>query len=207
MIEKTLPLRLCTTFTSEGETTAPYVHCPRRNETIDARQCVGCMRMRSLQWTPTGGGSVGCLFSREPPADPRADFGELAARTRVQELIAPLTLCITPDLPLESVRALFHDPHTRAAAVVDVERKLQGLVARSDLMHASPDATIDELMIKRVHALPVDAPVSYVVSLMAIEDVSEVPIVTPEGVVVGICFALDVMRWVAAQLGYAVPNR
>lgn len=206
MIAKVLPLRLCTTFTPNRESTDPYVHCPRRNETIDARECAGCMRMRSLEWTPTGGGTVTCLFSREPTADPRADFAETAARTKIEELIAPLTLCVTPDVDLARVKELFAEPHTRAAAVVDEDGKLQGLVSRSDVMHAAPGDALADVMTKRVHALPSDAPVSYAVSLMAIEDISEVPIVTSDGKVIGICFALDIMRWVAARLGYTVPN-
>lgn len=161
--------------------------------------------MRSLEWTPTNGGSVTCLFSREPVTDPRADFAELAARTHVEELLAPVTYCVTPDVDLAGLREVF-DERTRAVAVVDAEGKLQGLVSRSDLLRATPTSTVADLMTPRVHALPTDAPIAYAVSLMAIEDISEVPVVTVEGKVIGICFALDVMRWVAGRLGYSLPH-
>ncbi|MBX3232485.1 MAG: CBS domain-containing protein [Labilithrix sp.] len=201
MKERIIPLRLCTTIAPAHETLRPFVVCPRTHQAIDAHTCAGCMRMRSLEWGPTSGGEVGCVVGDdEPPLDPRADFAEIAARTKVFDVIAPVATCVTPEVPLERVRELFANGVARTLPVVDDEGKLQGLVSRSDLVSA--EGTVKDVMTPSAHALPYEAPLPYAVSLLAQEDVGEVPVVKLDGTVVGMCHALDVLRWVAAQLGY-----
>lgn len=206
--ERALPIHLRTVMSSTGAETTPFVSCPKRGETIDARECASCMRMRSLEWEPGRGGEVRCYLSNQPaPPDPRADIAELAARTRVRDVVAPTVTCVTPDVTLERLRAHFGSTHERAVAVVDAEGKLEGLVSRSDLVRAPEEGTAADVMTARVHALPEDAPLSFVVALLAQEDVGEAPIVRADGAVTGICHALDVMRWLAARLGYVWPGR
>jgi CBS domain-containing protein len=133
--------------------------------------------------------------------DPRADFGELAARTLVRDIAQRTFTCVTPDLPLSRLRSIITTE--RAVAVVDDEGKLQGLVSRSDLAAARPGVcTAADVMRRRVHALPDDAPLAYVIPLMAVDDISEVPLVTDDGRVTAICHALDVIRWVSTRLGF-----
>jgi len=205
--EVAFPIHLRTTITAKGETTEPTVVCPRYDRSIDAHACAGCMRMRALEWDAGRGGEVVCLLSGNPePRDPRCDFGELAARVHVQDVTSRSTLCVTPDVSLDRIRTIFETDRERAIAIVDDDGKLQGILSRTDLARASATMTTEETMTKKVHALPENAPISYAISLMALEDISEVPVVTGEGKVVGICHALDVMRWVAAHLGYTQPK-
>ena len=54
-----------------------------------------------------------------------------------------------------------------------------------------------------VHALPEDAPLAYAVTLLPHANIAEVPIVSEDGRVTGLCHALDIVRWCAQRLGYA----
>lgn len=205
--ERTFRVHLCTTVSSSGETTEPLVRCPRTDETIDARTCAGCMRMRALEWAPGIGGEVRCLIGSGPEVDPRADFAELAARTCVHEILARATTCVTPDVSLARVRAIFAESRARAVPVVDDGGKLQALVSRSDLIAAPVDGTVRDVMTLVVHALPEDAPIAYAIALLGFEDIGEVPVVKNDGAVVGMCHALDILRWVAGRLGYTEAKR
>jgi CBS domain-containing protein len=53
-------------------------------------------------------------------------------------------------------------------------------------------------------ALPEGATVSRAAALMAYEGVHRIPIVSDDGVVVGILAAVDVLRWLATSSGYAL---
>jgi CBS domain-containing protein len=114
--------------------------------------------------------------------------------------------------------------------VVDHEGRLVGIVTRSDLLRDAADegdataapaprelgpgfhveelATrlVGEVMTPRAHALPEDAPLAYAVALMAFESFIEIPVVTGDGRLTGVVTAVDVMRWLAARLGYVLPT-
>lgn len=203
-VERTLPLRLCTVLSPTGTSLKPFVRCPRREGSIDAQNCAGCMRMRSLEWDPAVGGEVGCVVGVEVPAiDPRADFAELAARTRMHELGARVVTFVTSNLPLSELRALFDCLREPALVVVDEDAQLQGLVVPSAVAGAPQEGTARDVMDPCPHSLPEDAPVSLALSMFATEKLTAAPIVKQDGTVTGVCFADDLLRWVAGQLGYA----
>lgn len=213
VVEKVIALRICTTVDEDGqETMRPVVRCPRSHEAIDAHQCAGCMRMRSLEWGPTTGGEVSCLVAPEPAVDPRADFGEVAARTQVFDVVAPVATCVTPGVSLSSARAIFERVRARALPVVDGDGKLAGILSRADLAARTAEGPLSETMTVRdvmtpcTHALPYEAPLPYAISLLAHEELGEVPVVKVDGTVVGVCHAVDILRWVASQLGYVPPR-
>lgn len=210
MPEQTVALRLCTVVTTEGEAIQPFVRCPRRAETVDALACTGCARMRSMEWDPRRGGEVICAVDelKTPrPIDRRADLGEAAARVLLHEVIAPVTLCVRPDLPLAQLKRVVAETGVRTVAVVDADGKLQGLVSRTDLTTAADFGRAADIVPPRVHSLPEDAPVAYAIAMMAYEDVSAVPVVTADGRLIGIFHVLDALRWVAGRMGYVAPDR
>jgi CBS domain-containing protein len=210
MPEQLVPLRLCTVLTTEGEAIHPFVRCPRRAATIDALACTGCARMRSIEWDPQRGGEVTCTVDEEKcprPIDRRADFGEAAARVLLHEVITPVTTCVGPDLPLAQLKRILAQRGVRSVAVVDAAGKLEGLISRTDLTTAPDFGCVADIMPRRVHSLPEDAPVAYAIALMAYEDVSEVPVVTADGTLIGLFHVLDALRWVAGRMGYVPPER
>jgi CBS-domain-containing membrane protein len=161
--------------------------------------------------------------------DPRADLREAALRVRIHDVMQRDVLCVREDASVEMARSLLLEHAVRALPVVDAEGKLVGFVTRSDLLrddddrgnYASIDAprglgrgfhveelarrVVGEVMTPYAHALPEAAPLSYAVSLMAMESLTDIPVVTENGEVVGVVTSVDVMRWFAERLGYVIP--
>lgn len=209
MHEHVNPIRLAVCVGPEGESARPFVRCPRRAESVDVLDCIRCNRLRSLAWEPSGG-SLACLTEDEPeeppPVDRRADCAEAAARAPLHAMMPPATTCVTADVPIDQVKRLLAERGLRAVPVVDGEGKLEGLVSRTDLAAAATFGVVGDMMTSKVTSLPEDAPVAYAIALMACQGVSEIPVVTSEGKVVGIYHALDALRWIAGRMGWVAPS-
>jgi CBS domain-containing protein len=174
------------------------------------------------------------LESPKPPPGgkrhPTVDTREAALRTQLHAVMGREVACVRDDASLDVVRAMLVDSALRCVPVVDAEHRLLGIVAKSDVLRDEQDRgdtteseaprnlgagfhveelasrLAREVMTPEVHALPEDAPLAYAISLMAIEKVHEVPVVDADAKLVGVVTALDVMTWVARQLGYALPE-
>lgn len=208
-----IPIRLRHVVERGGKTRLePLVHCPRRGGSIDARRCVGCARMRSMQWDPEAGGEVVCA-----PAGPAItkqsgrgiDVAEAAARASLHDVAQKVTVCVAPDVTVGAARAIVTEQRLRCLPVVDETVRLVGVVTRGDLLrfHDKPETPVRDVMPVRAHALPEHAPVGYAVALMGLEQVSAVPVVTDEGELVGLWDSLDALRWVAERMGYVMHDR
>jgi CheY-like chemotaxis protein/predicted transcriptional regulator len=68
------------------------------------------------------------------------------------------------------------------------------------------DASVAEVMTPFVFSLPSHAPIAQAAALMSYEGVSRIVVVTPDGMIVGLLASRDVMRWVAQQAGYVIPD-
>ena len=55
--------------------------------------------------------------------------------------------------------------------------------------------------------LPESASIAHAAALMAYENVHRIPVVASDGSVVGIIAALDILRWLAVNAGFALPGR
>jgi CheY-like chemotaxis protein len=64
-----------------------------------------------------------------------------------------------------------------------------------------------QIMTPFAFALPSHAPVAQAAALMAYEGVHRIVVVSPDGAIVGLIAGLDVMRWIAHQAGYVIPDR
>ncbi len=75
--------------------------------------------------------------------------------------------------------------------------------------HAEPPArgTAAEVMTPFAFAVDENASLARAAALMAFERVHQVPVVSRSGRVVGVATAVDVLRWLAQQHGYLVPDR
>ena len=67
-----------------------------------------------------------------------------------------------------------------------------------------PQATAADVMTPVVHTLPENAPLSFAIALIALEDIEQVPVVSSDGEVVGLLAARDAVRWFAQKMGYVV---
>lgn len=98
-----LPLRLRMLVHEHGsDGVFPSVRCPRTNRSIDALTCMGCARMRSVEWDRESGGVIECRIDATAPCsdgdvDRRADLAEAAARRPLHAMMA------FEDVPLVAV--------------------------------------------------------------------------------------------------------
>lgn len=210
--QRPIPIRLRHVVEPDGQSRLePLVHCPRRETSIDARRCVGCARMRAMQWDPLSGGEVVCSPGVPHVAKRtgvKVDLTEAAARTALHEVAHAVTMCVGPDVSVAKARALVLEKKLRCLPVVDDGVKLLGTITRVDLLGCDDDTkTVRDVMPVRAHALPEHAPLGYAVALMGLERVSAVPVVTDEGELVGIWDAIDALRWVAERMGYVMQDR
>ncbi|WP_059102946.1 magnesium transporter [Shouchella shacheensis] len=77
--------------------------------------------------------------------------------------------------------------------VVDTNQKLAGVVSLRDLIIAEPDVTIEDIMSTQVVSVAEDADQEDVARLIGEYDFLAVPVVTPEGLLVGIITVDDVI--------------
>jgi CBS domain-containing protein len=203
-----LPLRLRTLVQEHGPIEVrPTVRCPRQGQSIDARECTGCARMRSIESGPTTCGTISCEVEENVvPAsarlDERADFAEAAARKPLHEVTSPVTMCVASTTPVRKVRALLFAHELEALPVVDQGLRVIGVVTRGDLLAAALDAPVELATPKKLHALPEHAPIAFAIALMAFEKVTHVPVITDGGELVGMWDATSALRWTAERMGY-----
>ena len=117
-------------------------------------------------------------------------------------MTAPVT-CVTCDLGLEAVAALFLDEQIGALPVVDYEGQPIGILTKSDLMRTRigaprfPSASIAELMTPIVTTVHENDSVARAASLMLEQRVHHLPVVDDANGVVGIVSTFDFARFLA----------
>jgi len=195
---------------------ARTVHCTRRGHLVPLAACARCAHMVSMPGNPaTAGAAVACRSPRTYEGGPRADVAERAARTRLGQLLRRRIACVDAAATWDTLEALLLDDAVDAIPVVDAESRPVGIVSKSDMMRRARDrvseidasgtqATAADVMTPLVHTLPEDAPLSFAVALLALENIEQIPVVSEAGEVVGLLAARDVVRWFAQQMGYVV---
>jgi CBS domain-containing protein len=218
-----LPVHSRETLGTVPRTVALSVFCPTQATSIPVDACVKCESCVEVR--ATAGGFVDCRAAVEnaqatnrgingdgrevhwvPYRAHRMDLGERAARLPLGELVNRNVLCVLKDTPLASLAALFLRGEIDCAPVVDADGGLVGIVSKSDLLHRGIDklgtGTVGDVMTTRVHALPDHSTVAYAFALIALERLQHIPVVSRDGVVVGLLSAIDGLRWVTDQWGF-----
>ncbi|WP_394842347.1 CBS domain-containing protein [Pendulispora brunnea] len=146
--------------------------------------------------------------------------------TSIRDIMSPTIVCVLANAGWESLERLLLDEEFEAVPVVDAQGRPVGIVSKTDLlrhtrcgegevtaprggrapepgMHIDRRAAItaEDVMTPIVHALPEEAPVSFAIAALALEGVAQIPIVSSEGVVVGMLCASDAVTWLARELG------
>jgi CBS domain-containing protein len=187
------------------------VQCPRRHESTPFERCCGCPHRSAIDVAEDGQhGTIECEVVGELLPHGRVDVAEAAVRVRLGDLVGADTTCVRADLQLDAVEELLVGSKLRALPVVDEARRLVGIVSKTDLLRGrarrtKARKTVTDIMTPLVHGLPEDAPVAYAISLMAFEELHEVPVVDAEARVIGMVTSTDALRWVAKALGYVSP--
>ena len=68
------------------------------------------------------------------------------------------------------------------------------------------DSAVGDIMTPFAFSLPSHAPIAQAAALMAYEGVHRIVVTSTDGTIVGLVSGLDVLRWIARQAGYVVPE-
>jgi len=125
-------------------------------------------------------------------------------------------------MPIAELAQAFIHSGISAAPVVDAQGALIGVVSKTDLIRHQPagagaarggptapaqaePTTVRDIMTGLVLSLEADADIGRAAALMVHEGVHRLVVTEGNGTAVGIVSALDILRWLAAREGYAVP--
>jgi CBS domain-containing protein len=219
----TLPVHRVATGLGEGDEEVRWtVKCPATQHVVDLEKCEACPHLEHIQREAARPESLHCKPQVEPPHQSPGEAFEpllppLLEHTVVDELMTRDVYCVGEEMLAEELAELFASRKVNGAPVVDESGRLVGVVSRSDLLRAPDDeehppvlhperagATAAELMNPAPLSVPEGVTLPYAAAVMAAARVHRVLVVSPEGAVVGILTALDVVRWVARKAGYAV---
>ncbi len=140
-----------------------------------------------------------------------SDLRAAALQVRVGEVMSPRVNVTRAEASAAMCAATLTALRLRNTPVVDDRGKLVGIVSVSDLAPGFRvadigSATVGDVMTSPVHALPEGAPLAYAMNLLARSGLRELPVVSSDGVVVGVVTSNDVLRWVARGIGYVLPD-
>lgn len=136
-------------------------------------------------------------------------------RTRVREIMTSPCIMVPPETPLPAANALMKEKRIRHLPVVENGR-LVGIVSRGDLREASISAsinadsyelhfmlsrlTVGKLMTRKVFTMTPDALVVFAAELMTENKIAGLPVVDPQGGLIGIVTESDLLRMLVRKL-------
>jgi CBS domain-containing protein len=211
-----LPLQIRRTEYGDGELQdSASVQCPLLGASTPLSHCEDCERRVCL--TSVHGEAPG-QWCRVPGASVKAEvaplgLGDLLARTPVSAVMTSRVTCVDSELDLSQLARVFSRAKVHAAPVVEDGGLLLGMISTAALVRGPtpeeleepafpPDSIgvlVEDVMTLDVLSLEETASLVSAVHLMAQKGVHRLPVVSRDGVVVGILSVIDVMRWLARQ--------
>jgi CBS domain-containing protein len=107
------------------------------------------------------------------------------------------SVAVRPALAAVTAGAALRARGQPAAPVVDGEGRPVGWVTEVGLLRARAGAKVADAMARTAVAVSEAAPLSRAAALLVAHDLDRVPVVSGDGIVVGVLSALDVVGWVA----------
>jgi len=136
-----------------------------------------------------------------------------ADETPIAEIMTRDVVAVAPSMPLEELAALLLERGITGAPVVDDEGRPIGMVSKTDLLweqrsqlDGQPRPTVDGIMSTSMVTLAESATIARAAAVMAYEGIHRIPIVAPDGRLVGQVSALDVLAWLGRHEGYVVTQ-
>lgn len=183
------------------------VHCPRRESAATVKECLGCPACAGVESSEEGEHLM-CEYHDDSagpePRRRRARRPTDGDRTPLSAVMSGDIVCVSQDLPVDTLIDLLVDRGFSGAPVVDSSGKPVGVVSKSDVVTGDRAGLVRDIMMPMAFTLPESASLSHAAALMAYENIHRVPVVSADGSVVGIVSAMDIVRWVAEQDGYVV---
>lgn len=197
--ERLLEIRTVDVVSGRGRSiTLSSVRCPRRSRSAAVEECAHCGESSGVARDAVARGEyLWCRVSAPAwhegarPAE-LALVGEVMSRTSVA-LRAGVGRAIAADA-LRARGAL-------SAPVVDGEGRPVGLVSEADLLRSKAGAKVSDAMVRVALCVPEAAPLSRAAALMASHGLDRLPVVSGDGIVVGVLTAMDVVAWLAGSGG------
>ncbi len=140
----------------------------------------------------------------------------------VRERMSAHPILCEPELPVGDALDRMKREHVRRMPVVDKHGKLVGIVSDKDLLQASPSPAtslsvweityllskikISDVMTKKVITIVPDTPLEDAARIMADNKIGGLPVVSPEGAVVGIITETDIFKTFIEMLGARKPG-
>ncbi|HYO53632.1 CBS domain-containing protein [Archangium sp.] len=214
----TLPVHRVSTGLGEGEEAVRWtVKCPASQHVVDQGTCETCPHLEHVQRNVAGPEAISCHPQVRPPPPPPGEaydppLTSLLEHPRVDELMTQDVYCVSEEMLAEELAELFATRKVSGVPVVDEYERLVGVVSRTDLLRASDEeentpvlhperagATASELMNASPVVVREGTTVPHAAAVMAAANVHRVLVVSPEGTVVGVLSAMDIVRWVARK--------
>ena len=200
-----LPISTCRIRARGGASvTSESVVCPERGRSVDIDECLACVHCTHLRLAGPRDSFLGCDREwPEAPAPPRDVLGTATVDTIMTRVVH----CARGDLTLRELAGVLVDTGVGGVPVVDGHRHVIGVVSKTDLVQSLHDGldpattTVADVMAPLAFVLLERASIERAAALMATEGVHRLPVVAPDGTLVGIVTALDVARSVARDAG------
>ncbi len=171
------------------------VRCPVRKRSSAVEECASCRGGEGVARDALSrGGYLACRgFSAAPRGGARRD-----ARANVGEAMRGSAVALRPRLSCTVAADALRARGEQAAAVVDGDGRPVGVVNEADLLRAPAAARVADAMARVVLAVDDSAPLASAASLMAAHRLDRLPVVSADGVMVGVLCASDVLTRLAA---------
>ena len=133
--------------------------------------------------------------------------------TPVNDLMVREVVSVSREMPITKLEELLLDLGISGAPVIDTDGRPVGMISKTDLVAAhrrgkiTDETRVADIMMPMTFCVGMDETVAKTAGLMAYEGLHRIPVVNREGRVVGLVAALDVLRWLARESGYAIANR
>ena len=133
--------------------------------------------------------------------------------TPVNDLMVREVVSVSREMPITKLEELLVELGISGAPVTDTDGRPIGMVSKTDLVAAhrrgkiTDETRVADIMMPMTFCVGMDETVAKTAGLMAFEGLHRIPVVSRDGRVVGLVAALDVLRWLARESGYAIANR
>lgn len=180
------------------------VYCQRRCATVPVGHCRACRHFRSFRQSDEG--ELLAVVCDEAPNDVHQTTITLR-RLSAGDLMTRDVLCVRPDLSLDAAAMLLLDHPSRPLPVVDESGQVLGTISDCDVQleiqtQRGDSGTVIDAMTPCAVSVPEGTSLTRAAAVMAFEGVSCVIVLAPEGTVVGVLTASDLLGWLAMADGH-----
>jgi len=197
--DKNLPIHTRRTVAADGlRSVEDTAYCDHKHGSMPVDDCIACAHCTYVSFSTREGPYLVCTRPGPAPA---------AVEGTVAEIMAKSVQCIRPDATIEVLVGLLVETGIGGAPVIDDTGRPVGVVSKTDVVRSLHErrnpatTTVDEIMTPVAFVLREDAVIERAAALMAFEGVHRIPVVAPDGVIVGIVTPLDITRAMARRAG------